>query len=777
MPKNRILVADDNKLNQDLLSAILGNDYDYLYANNGIEVISALEKNEAIDIILLDINMPQMDGFEVLQALNEKQYIKEIPVVVISTENDVAFVRRAYELGATDYISRPFNAIVIQHRVKNTLMIYSNQKKLVKLVENQIYEREKTNNAMINIFSNIIELRNHESGSHTLHVQTITNLLLHELVKITDKYLLSEADISLISSLSALHDIGKIKIPESILNKPCQLTDEEWKIMKMHTIEGYEILQHANIDQNNNFMKTAKAICRWHHEKYDGNGYPDGLKEENIPICAQVVSMADVYDALTSERCYKRSYTHDEAIKMIINGECGAFNPLLIQCLKNISDRLKESLNIGLEKYDYHDESLQIVDEVLTTNNLQFSYNTHYLLFFEQEKRKFFEENSTSGISFEFDMLLHKVQVINNYAPSDYRKQIIYTLKNELKLLSNEDWEKLVKRVRSTTREKNTFTEEVLLKINDSYRWHKLIVETLWPENGSYAQVIGKFIDIHNDVLNVGLEKINNSNDVRSLILNLKTTFPFVRIVDAKKCYVLSISKNGRIIDTKKHCYEIWEKNSPCEYCSSKNALKKKQWVSKLEVKEGKIFAVLSRYLSLNNKDYVLEIAFPVDEEETKPENRTRLMSSLLFINFYRDSLTKAYTRTYLEDFKDNLEKADAIALLDVDDFKNINDTYGHQVGDIALKEISSVIMNTIGSNNVLIRYGGDEFLAIFQEIEEEDFYNKFIKIKNAVNAISLKDYPDIKLNISIGGAYKSCSLDNAITKADREMYKEKTKI
>lgn len=260
MPKNRILVADDNKLNQDLLSAILGNDYDYLYANNGIEVISALEKNEAIDIILLDINMPQMDGFEVLQALNEKQYIKEIPVVVISTENDVAFVRRAYELGATDYISRPFNAIVIQHRVKNTLMIYSNQKKLVKLVENQIYEREKTNNAMINIFSNIIELRNHESGSHTLHVQTITNLLLHELVKITDKYPLSEADISLISSLSALHDIGKIKIPESILNKPCQLTDEEWKIMKMHTIEGYEILQHANIDQNNNFMKTAKAI-------------------------------------------------------------------------------------------------------------------------------------------------------------------------------------------------------------------------------------------------------------------------------------------------------------------------------------------------------------------------------------------------------------------------------------------------------------------------------------------------------------------------------------
>lgn len=229
------------------------------------------------------------------------------------------------------------------------------------------------------------------------------------------------------------------------------------------------------------------------------------------------------------------------------------------------------------------------------------------------------------------------------------------------------------------------------------------------------------------------------------MILNLKTTFPFVRIVDAKKCYVLSISKNGRIIDTKKHCYEIWEKNSPCEYCSSKNALKKKQWVSKLEVKEGKIFAVLSRYLSLNNKDYVLEIAFPVDEEETKPENRTRLMSSLLFINFYRDSLTKAYTRTYLEDFKDNLEKADAIALLDVDDFKNINDTYGHQVGDIALKEISSVIMNTIGSNNVLIRYGGDEFLAIFQEIEEEDFYNKFIKIKNAVNAISLKDYPDIK--------------------------------
>ena len=320
-----------------------------------------------------------------------------------------------------------------------------------------------------------------------------------------------------------------------------------------------------------------------------------------------------------------------------------------------------------------------------------------------------------------------------------------------------------------------------MLKINDSYRWHKLIVETLWPENGSYAQVIGKFIDIHNDVLNVGLEKINNSNDVRSLILNLKTTFPFVRIVDAKKCYVLSISKNGRIIDTKKHCYEIWGKNSPCEYCSSKNALKKKQWVSKLEVKEGKIFAVLSRYLSLNNKDYVLEIAFPVDEEETKPENRTRLMSSLLFINFYRDSLTKAYTRTYLEDFKDNLEKADAIALLDVDDFKNINDTYGHAVGDKVIIAIADTLRKSCRDDDVVLRLGGDEFAVFIPGMLDKERAEAFFdRLFSNIEHIDIAEMNGKNILLSLGACFydgMDCiTFDQLYRRADIAMYDSKKK-
>ena len=370
MTKSRILVTDDSEINRVMLTEMLGKKYDFLYAGNGLEAIDLLEHEKDIALMLLDVNMPEMDGLDVLRVMNERQWIEDIPVIIISAEDGSEFISKAYSLGVTDYISRPFHTVVVQRRVENTLLIYAKQKQLVRLVEDQIYEREKTNTQMINILSNVIETRNHELGSHTLNVQIISNLLLKQLVRITDRYSLSNEDIAMISTLAAVHDIGKIKIPDMLLNKPGKLTDEEWVIMKSHTVEGDELLSNQALDQDSKFVRTARAICRWHHEKYDGGGYPDGLKGEQIPIAAQIVSMADVYEALTSDRCYKKAYTHEKALEMIYAGECGAFNPLLIKCLKAIAGTLKGILENG-EKYDFQEDAASIADERLSSNGLR----------------------------------------------------------------------------------------------------------------------------------------------------------------------------------------------------------------------------------------------------------------------------------------------------------------------------------------------------------------------------------------------------------------------
>lgn len=329
--KEKILIADDSAMNRAILTEMLGDGYEILEAENGRQAVAILQSATDIDLLLLDIMMPEMDGFEVLAMMNKYHWIDEVPVIMISAENASSYVERAYDLGATDYISRPFDMAVVRRRVINTLMLYAKQKRLVRLVAEQVYEKEKSNSTMINILSHIVEFRNGESGMHVLHIQTATDILLHTLVQKTDKYHLTAADISLISTASALHDIGKINIPESILNKPGRLTKEEFEVMKTHTTIGSEILEKLPFQQESDLVKTAYAICRWHHERWDGRGYPDGLTGEQIPIAAQVVSLADVYDALTSERCYKKAFDHDTAVKMILNGECGQFNPLLLE--------------------------------------------------------------------------------------------------------------------------------------------------------------------------------------------------------------------------------------------------------------------------------------------------------------------------------------------------------------------------------------------------------------------------------------------------------------
>ena len=340
-----ILLVDDSLMNRMMLASILGEDYRILEAENGKRCLEQLRaKAGQISLVLLDINMPVMDGFEVLRTMNTNHTIEDVPVIMISSDDSEEVIRKAYELGASDYVNRPFDAKIVYRRVSNTIKLYAKQRRLVQMVSDQIRAREKNTDVLVGVLSQIVEFRNGESGSHVRHIRVITETLLHRLMELTSRYDLTPEQQDNIPLASALHDIGKIGIDEAILNKPGRLTAEEFAVIKTHSMLGAEMLQKTESFADQPLLQTAYEIARWHHERWDGKGYPDGLKGDDIPISAQLVSMADVYDALTSERCYKKAFPHETAVQMITNGECGAFNPLLIQCLLDVQGELKQDI-------------------------------------------------------------------------------------------------------------------------------------------------------------------------------------------------------------------------------------------------------------------------------------------------------------------------------------------------------------------------------------------------------------------------------------------------
>ena len=410
--KQKILIVDDSKFNRDILKEILGDTYNYLEAENGNQAIQMIGEDIGIDLMLLDINMPQMNGFEVLKIMKRSQCIDETPVIMISSEDAVDTMRKAYELGITDYITRPFDSVIVKKRVQNTLGLYMNQKHLINVVYNQVYEKEENNNIMIRIMGNILGSRNSESREHILHIKIATEMMLRQLVKVTDAYPLTEADIALITTASSLHDIGKIRIPEEILNKPGRLTDEEFKIMKTHSELGAAIIKDMDFPQDHPLVHTSWEICRWHHERWDGKGYPDGLKGEEIPICAQVVSIVDVYDALTSERCYKKAFDHDTAIQMILDGQCGQFNPILLKCLKELSIQLSKMSGKETDDNKHYREIQRLSNEILSDKFLPNQIYSQSLIKVMQEKIDFFKANSGMN-SIDYNAISGQLTILN----------------------------------------------------------------------------------------------------------------------------------------------------------------------------------------------------------------------------------------------------------------------------------------------------------------------------------------------------------------------------
>lgn len=499
-----ILIVDDSEINRAILAEMLGNEYDIIEAEDGSQAIAILQKYSVqLSVVLLDIVMPVMDGYEVLTVMNENRWIDEVPVIMISAENSSSHIERAYELGVTDFIGRPYDAAVVRRRVINTILLKTKQRNLERLVADQIYEKEKNNKLMIHILSHIVEFRNGESGLHVLHVQTFTEMLLRRLIKMTDKYNIDSSDISLISNASALHDIGKIAIPDEILNKPGRLTDEEFAIMKTHSMAGASMLENLPLDGGDPLVKKAYEICRWHHERYDGRGYPDGLKGDEIPISAQIVSLADVYDALTSERVYKKAFTHETALKMILGGECGTFNPMILECLESIADDIKNEFCQEYPTSDSEKEFKSIADEAIRHDELSATERTLHLLEYERVKNNFYSSIS-QNILFEYTKNSQMLIFCPYGADKLGIKEVIF---NPLEdpcvktLVEESDLKGFTDALRTTTAEEPVLQYDCMVNYRGVRKHTRAICRTIRSHDdpSEYTGFIGKFIHIDDE--------------------------------------------------------------------------------------------------------------------------------------------------------------------------------------------------------------------------------------------------------------------------------------
>lgn len=523
--RKKILIVDDSEMNRALLEDMLSDDYEILEAANGMEATAILSEQElGICLVLLDIVMPVMDGFETLTMMNKKGWIKNIPVIMISAETASTYMDRAYGLGAVDYISRPFDERTVRHRVDSNVILGEKQRSLSTRLSAQIYEKEKDNRLMIEILSHIVEFRNGESGLHVLHVHTITEILLKALRKKTDKYPLTQQEITLICNASALHDVGKISIPSEILNKPGRFTPEEFEIMKGHTVEGAKMLKDIPFRGNEPLIKIGYQICRWHHERYDGRGYPDGLKGEEIPIAAQVVSLADVYDALTAKRVYKPAFSHEKAMEMILHGECGAFNPLLLECLEESQEQLKKELNVISLGNAADREIHNLVAHTLKTDGTDVSNRTVRLLEHERTRANILSELSRE-ITFEYSEAPEMIKLSEWSA--DYLGlplTVIEPKDSDLGkvIFKPKDFENLLNSLKNSKPDSPAVTAKYMLNIKGAKTWCKITAKAMWSdtEPPEYEGAIGKIIDINDETEEMMHLEEKANLDFRTGLLN-----------------------------------------------------------------------------------------------------------------------------------------------------------------------------------------------------------------------------------------------------------------
>ena len=786
--KQKILIADDSEMNRELLAAILEEEYDIIQANDGVQAVDCLQRHaEEISLLLLDIVMPHMDGFEVLSYMNKEHWIDSIPVVIISSENSPIYIKRGYDLGATDFIEKPFDANMVLRRSANAILLGAKQRRMTSIVSNQIYEREKSSKLMINILSHIVEFRNGESGLHVLHIQTITEMLLRQLVqKENNRYALSKEQIRMITTASALHDIGKISIPDEILNKPGRLTAEEFAVIKGHSMAGANMLSELPLDQKEEpLVKTAYEICRWHHERYDGGGYPDGLKGEEIPVSAQVVALADVYDALTSERCYKDAYSHERAIEMILAGQCGAFNPLMLECLLDISSSLKKKMGYK-SKERYEQTDLSDIASRFHDFEMDSSEKIVQQLEFERMRYNFLAEGSrnivfTYTISpplLTFNQAGCKRSGITEPSFSPLQSGVLKDLVEEQSL------KRLIRKITQATRETPDVTSNLFLTDGKNPCHYRCKCRVIWTDGAEkgYTGVVGKLTDITDDYMvmeNVREEGLKVLEKDRSaefssfydrfkkcgfstdgteawlLLQYLQISYDLVRYVDPITNKVIHIEKDGKMWESETACSDIWNCLEKCSNCISRLSMQTKKRMTKLEVAGDDPYQVVSMYVEIDGKPCCLEMASRIDGD-FMPDgySKDEILSSVRIHKekVYIDPVTGVYNKRYYVEKLSKMDNAAALMFADIKNFKRINENFGHQAGDDVLRQVAGVLRDAAAGKGDVLRYSGDDFVTVFFKATEEELSEIQKEMCGRVEALRFPELPGVQLKLVTAG-------------------------
>ena len=786
--KQKILIADDSEMNRELLAAILEEEYDIIQVNDGVQAVDCLQRHaEEISLLLLDIVMPHMDGFEVLSYMNKEHWIDAIPVVIISSENSPIYIKRGYDLGATDFIGKPFDANMVLRRSANAILLGAKQRRMTSIVSNQIYEREKSSKLMINILSHIVEFRNGESGLHVLHIQTITEMLLRQLVqKENNRYALSKEQIRMITTASALHDIGKISIPDEILNKPGRLTAEEFAVIKGHSMAGANMLSELPLDQKEEpLVKTAYEICRWHHERYDGGGYPDGLKGEEIPVSAQVVALADVYDALTSERCYKDAYSHEKAIEMILAGQCGAFNPLMLECLLDISSSLKKKMGYK-SKERYEQTDLSDIASRFHDFEMDSSEKIVQQLEFERMRYNFLAEGSrnivfTYTISpplLTFNQAGCKRSGITEPSFSPLQSGVLKDLVEEQSL------KRLIRKITQATRETPDVTSNLLLTDGKNPCHYRCECRVIWTDGAEkgYTGVVGKLTDITDDYMvmeNVREEGLKVLEKDRSaefssfydrfkkcgfstdgteawlLLQYLQISYDLVRYVDPITNKVIHIEKDGKMWESETACSDIWNCLEKCSNCISRLSMQTGKRMTKLEIAGEDPYQVVSMYVEIDGKPCCLEMASRIDGD-FMPDgySRDEILSSVRIHKekVYIDPVTGVYNKRYYVEKLSKMDNAAALMFADIKNFKRINENFGHQAGDDVLRQVAGVLRDVAAGKGDVLRYSGDDFVTVFFKATEEELSEIQKEMCRRVEALRFPELPGVQLKLVTAG-------------------------
>ena len=786
--KQKILIADDSEMNRELLAAILEEEYDIIQANDGVQAVDCFQRHaEEISLLLLDIVMPHMDGFEVLSYMNKEHWIDAIPVVIISSENSPIYIKRGYDLGATDFIEKPFDANMVLRRSANAILLGAKQRRMTSIVSNQIYEREKSSKLMINILSHIVEFRNGESGLHVLHIQTITEMLLRQLVqKENNRYALSKEQIRMITTASALHDIGKISIPDEILNKPGRLTAEEFAVIKGHSMAGANMLSELPLDQKEEpLVKTAYEICRWHHERYDGGGYPDGLKGEEIPVSAQVVALADVYDALTSERCYKDAYSHEKAIEMILAGQCGAFNPLMLECLLDISSSLKKKMGYK-SKERYEQTDLSDIASRFHDFEMDSSEKIVQQLEFERMRYNFLAEGSrnivfTYTISpplLTFNQAGCKRSGITEPSFSPLQSGVLKDLVEEQSL------KRLIRKITQATRETPDVTSNLFLTDGKNPCHYRCKCRVIWTDGAEkgYTGVVGKLTDITDDYMvmeNVREEGLKVLEKDRSaefssfydrfkkcgfstdgteawlLLQYLQISYDLVRYVDPITNKVIHIEKDGKMWESETACSDIWNCLEKCSNCISRLSMQTRKRMTKLEVAGEDPYQVVSMYVEIDGKPCCLEMASRIDGD-FMPDgySKDEILSSVRIHKekVYIDPVTGVYNKRYYVEKLSKMDNAAALMFADIKNFKRINENFGHQAGDDVLRQVAGVLRDVAAGKGDVLRYSGDDFVTVFFKATEEELSEIQKEMCGRVEALRFPELPGVQLKLVTAG-------------------------